>query len=753
MKNDDSESQFFEILKGFAHFFSGIASLLGSAFKWISFAGDRAMRDAKDRETTRRLQKTYDTQQVYEQNAQLARAAGFPTLHAFMEGFYEKYVLDHLGARSIPVQKVREVLLNAAGYLYSAEGLDRPLEKPTAMGVIEEARYRDQMLARIRKQSNPQSLPIIHRTLHASYAEFAKSLPKMAYQVIPDDDGNDDDTEIEEKPGITVAITDVISNVGKAIYDLTLPFYRSEVVEAGLFADLRKQLDLNERAASGNAKDSVSPHDFDGSPQETVQAYLKNTLLEPIFSASIPFSIPQASRFEHHWIVAGTGHGKTQTLQALILDDLKQVEQGQASIVVIDSQGDLINNIAGLKQFAAGGTLHDRLCLIDPTDIEYPVALNLFDIGLNRMASYSALDRERLLNSAIEVLEFILSSLLGSEMTARQSTLFRYAIQAMLVIPDATIVTFRELMQPEGYNKHLPHLQKLEGTAKEFFETQFNAKIFDQTKQQVVARLFTICENRTFERLFTNPRTKLNLFDEINSGKVILINTAKDLLKQTGTEVFGRFFIALLTQAAQERATLPASKRLPTFVYIDEAQDYIARDANISIILEQARKQNIGLIVAHQFLAQLSAQALDSLHANTSIKFAGGVGDRDAHALARNMRAKPDMLERQPKGSFAAFVRNYTETAVSLQFLHRALEQQPRMTAAERDDLQNRMRDKYSTARATPGLAPASHGTPLPVAPAAAPTAPQDEPAPAETSAQAATPSPDATTPNDDWRS
>ena len=71
-----------------------------------------------------------------------------------------------------------------------------------------------------------------------------------------------------------------------------------------------------------------------------------------VISASIPFSIPQASRFEHHWIVAGTGHGKTQTLQALILDDLKQVEQGQASIVVIDSQGDLINNIAGLKIFA-----------------------------------------------------------------------------------------------------------------------------------------------------------------------------------------------------------------------------------------------------------------------------------------------------------------------------------------------------------------------------------------------------------------
>ena len=54
----------------------------------------------------------------------------------------------------------------------------------------------------------------------------------------------------------------------------------------------------------------------------------------------------------------------------------------------------------------------------------------------------------------------------------------------------------------------------------------------------------------------------------------MLINTAKDLLKQDGCEIFGRFFIALLVQAVQERAAIPENKRRATFVYIDEAQDY-----------------------------------------------------------------------------------------------------------------------------------------------------------------------------------
>jgi hypothetical protein len=238
----------------------------------------------------------------------------------------------------------------------------------------------------------------------------------------------------------------------------------------------------------------------------------------------------------------------------------------------------------------------------------------------------------------------------------------------MQLIPNATIHTFRELMEPNGRKKFAPYLAQLEGRAREFFETQFDASIFAQTKQQVVARLFAICENRTFDRMLSNPKSKLDLFTEINAGKVILINTAKDLLKAQGTEIFGRFFLALIAQAAQERATLPPSKRLPCFVYIDECQDYLATDSNFTMILEQARKQNVGIIAAHQYVTQLSAKTLDSLYANTSIKFAGGVSDKDAYALARNMRCEPPFIAEQPKGSFAAFVRNTTKNAISLKF-------------------------------------------------------------------------------------
>jgi hypothetical protein len=199
-------------------------------------------------------------------------------------------------------------------------------------------------------------------------------------------------------------------------------------------------------------------------------------------------------------------------------------------------------------------------------------------------------------------------------------------------------------------------------------------------------------ENSTFERMFSHPKNKLDLFAEMNAGKVILINTAKDLLKQQGCEIFGRFFIAMIAQAAQERAVL--ARRLPTFVYIDEAQDYF--DANVALILEQARKFKVGMVLAHQYVGQLSPKLQESFAANTSIKFAGGVSDRDARTFAGLMRTTPEFVERQQKGHFAAFIRNKTAQAVSLAVPFGHLERMERMNDEEWSALRDQMRERYA---------------------------------------------------------
>ncbi len=536
----------------------------------------------------------------------------------------------------------------------------------------------------------------VRSLLQAAVTSFLEPIYSACPSLL-DENGNVD--------GISVR-TDLLRslrNVGSVTQTILGVGFAEELAECGLLTRLSDRLERNLVAASGgNPADPRGfnrapklPEQFDAkSPEQLVTAYLGGTPLIDLFDQDLCFTIPTKARFEHHHIVAGSGHGKTQTLQYLIAEDLKAMEREKRSIIVLDSQGDLIRNIAQLEVFASDGPLHDRIVIIDPSDVEYPVSLNLFDVGQERLQGYAPLERERLTNSILELYDFVLGTLLDAQMTQKQNVIFRYVTRLMLHIPDATIHTLRELMEPKSEVKFAEHIAKLTGTARYFFETEFASREFEQTKKQVLRRLWGILENQTFERMFAHPRSKLDLFSEMNAGKVILINTAKDLLKEQGTEIFGRFFIAMIAQAAQERATLSAEERVPTFVYIDEAQDYF--DRNIGIILAQARKYNVGMVLAHQYLGQLEPKLQEAFAANTAIKFAGGVSARDARALAPMLYTQPDFIEAQGKGSFAAHVRGVTKQAVPLQFPFGHLEALPQMSDLQRRVLQDKMREHYA---------------------------------------------------------
>jgi hypothetical protein len=82
------------------------------------------------------------------------------------------------------------------------------------------------------------------------------------------------------------------------------------------------------------------------------------------------------------WIVAPPDSGKTTFISSMIADDLKRVARGECSIFVMDSQNELIPDIAALEMFAPGRPLHDKLIYLEPTS-RYPLALNIFDTKQN----------------------------------------------------------------------------------------------------------------------------------------------------------------------------------------------------------------------------------------------------------------------------------------------------------------------------------------------------------------------------------
>ena len=216
----------------------------------------------------------------------------------------------------------------------------------------------------------------------------------------------------------------------------------------------------------------------DKSASELVDCYLGGTPFPHFLNTSLPVAIPLASRFEHMHIVGGSGHGKTQLLQNFILHDIHKLREGGRSVIVMDSQGDLMRQI---QQLAILEEIADRVVIIDPHEINAPPALNLFDIGLDRLTHYTPLEQEMLLNGAIELYKYMFGVLLGADLTQKQGLIFRYLALLVMLVPNATIKTFMGFLQaPESIRPHLTRLKE-DAAVRVFFETQFFAKKFDDT--------------------------------------------------------------------------------------------------------------------------------------------------------------------------------------------------------------------------------------------------------------------------------
>ncbi len=412
----------------------------------------------------------------------------------------------------------------------------------------------------------------------------------------------------------------------------------------------------------------------------------------PLLYTPIPIAVAEASRWEHHWIVAATGHGKTQTLSSLILDDLDRVKSKQCSLVVMDSNNKLINEIARLAVFADGGDLAERLIIIDPQD-DLPLALNLFDIGIARFAELPKPQQDKLYNTTIEIYEYILAGLIGADMTQKQGTLFRYVIRLLLIIPGANIQTFLELMGDEAV-KYKPYIEQLDGAARTFFDTHFFEGEFRRSRPEVHRRLLGLLSNTSFEDMFSARTNKLRLDRELDESKVILINTAKGHLGDEASRIFGRFFIGMIWQATKQRFNDPEPH--PTYVYIDEAVEYF--DDHIGALLRQARKSRIGLIMAHQDFEQVPENVLAALRTNAAIRMAGGIeSPQDLRKVTNTMGLDADLVKSQPKASFATSVRQgFSNT--SIQFQLGRLSSEPTMTDEQFTAIKRQMaRDYYYT--------------------------------------------------------
>jgi hypothetical protein len=391
--------------------------------------------------------------------------------------------------------------------------------------------------------------------------------------------------------------------------------------------------------------------------KELVQTYLGGTAFDfrpevdipsnPDYPL-IPIRFDTRTRFAHQHIIGGSGAGKTTLLEHMIAFDLQSVDQ--PSIIVIDPHSNLVKKLARTDYGH-----HDRYILIDPRDIEHPPAINVFDTG----AIDSPIRQEQVAASLVQTFNYLFKGL-DVDQTGKQKTLFAYIARLVVTLPNPTI---RDLLQIlKDPSPYAAAIQKLPDIARDFFLTDF-PKSYSTTRLEVRQRLQSVTGSDILRRIFTSSVNKVDFLKEMNTGGVILVDCAEDVLAENGV-LFGKFLIALILRAVKERMQIPESERRPCFVYIDEASKFF--DENIDNFLTEARKAGVGLILAHHYLGQANSDLQSSLAASTAIKFACKPEAADTRSLAANMRTTPEFLLSRKAYNWAAYIRDVTPRAVSV---------------------------------------------------------------------------------------
>lgn len=444
---------------------------------------------------------------------------------------------------------------------------------------------------------------------------------------------------------LSVPMVDLLSEPPGAIIErITATLIDEDVADAGLFTDLLNTLYGNRCRASGFAphedtRKSVIPATKSGLPtSELLPAYLDGTPFLELFNVPVPYAIPRKAFQAHSAMFAPSEHGKTQTIQHLIVEFLN--EPNPPAMFIMDSMGAMLPKIQRLAIFE--GRLKDRLVVLDPAS-PTPPALNFFKLSGGSPAQQ------------MELL-FYLFKALDQSLTARQRTTVTFLSQLMQKI-DGTLQDLLDTCQDKK-PRHPQAIQALPPIAQNFFLNSFYKPdtFMSQTKAQIVARLYTLASTPVFD-MFSAKDNTFNAFDCIQQKKIVLVNTNRFAIGDEGSAIFGRFVLAQCLSAALARASVLEQDRHLALCIVDEAKQYV--DENTEKFLADARQFGLGLFLATQYAQQLPEGVRRAIYGNTSIKFIGPIEYADRVSLAREMNTTPEFI-----GAMRAYDRSHTEWAV-----------------------------------------------------------------------------------------
>ena len=336
-------------------------------------------------------------------------------------------------------------------------------------------------------------------------------------------------------------------------------------------------------------------------------------------------------RTRHHYIIGKSGTGKSSFISWMSRQDIANGE----GVCMVDPHGDLIED-------ALAHTPKERakdIVLFDPADMERPMGLNLLEADTPEQKDRASLD-------AMEI--FI--KLFGNEIFGPR--IQHYFRNGCLTLMDdeeegATLIDVPRLFVDEDFQRY--KVSKCRNTVVRSFWEHEIAKTGAREKEEMIpyfsSKFGPFITNTTMRNIIGQPKSAFDIADIMNEGKVLLVNLSKGKIGDINAQLLGLIFVNKINMAAMSRASMKREERRRFYLYVDEFQNFVT-DA-FATILSEARKYELGLVMAHQFIGQLvgkteaygqaSTKLRDAVFGNVGTISSFKIGAEDAEYMAKEM--------------------------------------------------------------------------------------------------------------------
>ncbi len=330
-----------------------------------------------------------------------------------------------------------------------------------------------------------------------------------------------------------------------------------------------------------------------------------------------PFGIKAKDRARHMYVIGKTGMGKSTLLENMAIQDIQNGE----GMAFIDPHGSAVEK---LLDFIPEHRVKD-VVYFAPFDLDHPMAFNVMeDVGY---------DKRHLVTSGLMA---TFKKIWEDAWSARMEYILTNTLLALLEYPDATLLGVNRMYTDKAYRKKVVDNVK-DPVVKDFWTKEFAGYTDRFTQEATPAiqnKIGQFTSNPLIRNIIGQPKSSFDIRTLMDQRKILLINLSKGLVGDVNMRLLGSMLTTRIFLGAMSRADLPVEqlKKSPRFFfYVDEFQNF-ANDT-FAEILSEARKYNLNLLIAHQYVEQMDEQVRAAVFGNVGTTVTFRVGPFDAEVL------------------------------------------------------------------------------------------------------------------------